>query len=301
MTRWYRAYAGTVKDDKLAEVAIVAGCSRSVAIAVWHSLLESAAESGKGGLFETTPRRIAANLGEPVEVIDAVFAAMSETGMVDVNSIVAWKRRQFESDSSTERSRKHRDAKKNVAGNEINDDATLHGRSATPPDTDTDTDNKKTSHPSDVRQKSAEKPRKSATRIPDDWSPSQVGADYAAEHGVTGEWLKREAERFRNFWLGKAGKDGAKLDWDATWRNWILKAAEGGPPRGVTLAPVSTSAAAGATKIPDDLWSKAVERWKGTNGDWWILGNMSEAPDHPKTLVPEHILAEFGISKRVAA
>jgi hypothetical protein len=48
MTRWYRAYAGTIKDDKLAEAAVVAGCSRSVVIATWHAILESAAETASG-------------------------------------------------------------------------------------------------------------------------------------------------------------------------------------------------------------------------------------------------------------
>lgn len=140
MTRWYRAYAGTVKDDKLAEAAIVAGCSRSVAIAVWHALLESAAETDDGGRFETTSRRVAAILGEPTAVIEATFAAMVEIGMIDGDAIAAWKRRQFESDSSTERSRKHREAKRNAAPIQSNGDATLQGRSATPPDTETESE-----------------------------------------------------------------------------------------------------------------------------------------------------------------
>lgn len=29
------------------------------------------------------------------------------------------------------------------------------------------------------------------------------------------------AEQFRDYWVAKAGKDGRKLDWEATWRNWI--------------------------------------------------------------------------------
>lgn len=36
-----------------------------------------------------------------------------------------------------------------------------------------------------------------------------------------------ETEKFINFWKGKPGKDGTKLDWPATWRNWILNAREG--------------------------------------------------------------------------
>lgn len=133
MSRWYRAYAGTVKDDKLAEVSVIAGCSRSVSIAVWHAILESAAETDDGGRFETTPRRVAAALCEPAAVIEAAFAAMTEIGMLDGDAVGAWKRRQYESDKSTERSRKHRERRRNG-------DATLQGRSATPPDTEAETD-----------------------------------------------------------------------------------------------------------------------------------------------------------------
>jgi hypothetical protein len=29
------------------------------------------------------------------------------------------------------------------------------------------------------------------------------------------------ADSFRDFWIAKAGTGGVKLDWQATWRNWI--------------------------------------------------------------------------------
>lgn len=133
MSRWYRAYEGTVTDAKLGEVALVAECSRSVAIAAWHCLLESAATLNDGGRFDATPRRVAVILNEPPSLIEKVMAEMEALGMIDSGCITAWKRRQYESDSSTERSRKHRNAKRNA-------DATLQQRSATPPDTETDTD-----------------------------------------------------------------------------------------------------------------------------------------------------------------
>lgn len=28
---------------------------------------------------------------------------------------------------------------------------------------------------------------------------------------------------FRNYWVAKSGRDAAKLDWEATWHNWVLK------------------------------------------------------------------------------
>ena len=29
------------------------------------------------------------------------------------------------------------------------------------------------------------------------------------------------ADQFKDFWCAKPGKDGVKLDWAATWRNWV--------------------------------------------------------------------------------
>lgn len=34
---------------------------------------------------------------------------------------------------------------------------------------------------------------------------------------------ENEAEKFRDFWLAKSGRDATKLDWAATWRNWIRR------------------------------------------------------------------------------
>lgn len=133
MSRWYRAYEGTVTDAKLGEVALVAECSRSVAIATWHCLLESAASVNDGGKFDATPRRVAVILGESPRVIEAAMAEMAALGMISDNTITAWSKRQYESDNSTERSRKHRERKRNS-------DATPMQRCATPPETETETE-----------------------------------------------------------------------------------------------------------------------------------------------------------------
>ena len=46
------------------------------------------------------------------------------------------------------------------------------------------------------------------SRLPHDWLPE-------------GSYEQEELERFRDYWIAKAGKDGVKLDWQATWRNWL--------------------------------------------------------------------------------
>lgn len=72
---------------------------------------------------------------------------------------------------------------------------------------------------------SASKTSSKGTRITEDWLPPEPvrqsmmarypGVDYRHEH-----------EKFIDYWLSKPGAAGVKLDWDATWRNWIRTAYE---------------------------------------------------------------------------
>lgn len=137
MTRWYRAYEGTVTDAKLAEVALIAGCSRSVVIATWHAILENAAVLNDGGRIDVPSRRIAAVLCEPFGVIETVFMGFEGVGLILDSQVVAWKKRQYESDNSTERSAKSRAAAKEreeaAKQQQCNDDATLQKNNETSP------------------------------------------------------------------------------------------------------------------------------------------------------------------------
>lgn len=112
MSRWYRAYEGTVTDPKLAEAAMEAGVSRSVAVAAWHLILENACSLNDSGRHEISPRRIAAALCEPLAPIEMLHSSFAALGLISGTHVAAWARRQFQSDSSTERSRNHRAKKK---------------------------------------------------------------------------------------------------------------------------------------------------------------------------------------------
>ena len=62
-----------------------------------------------------------------------------------------------------------------------------------------------------------------AKRLPKDWQPTAKMLTNA--HAIRPDVdPQREAVLFRNYWTAKAGKDAAKLDWDATWCNWIMNA-----------------------------------------------------------------------------
>ena len=77
-------------------------------------------------------------------------------------------------------------------------------------------------------------------RLPADWVPSE---DLIAFCKTDRPDLNPAAvaDRFRDFWIAQPGTKGVKLDWDATWRNWVRNEKAGG----------GTKAAAKTTAMPD--------------------------------------------------
>lgn len=67
------------------------------------------------------------------------------------------------------------------------------------------------------------------TRMPEGWRPEgklrQWTIDRIAEDH-SGVSAGHELEKFQNHWKAAIGAKGRKADWDATWRNWILRAIE---------------------------------------------------------------------------
>lgn len=51
--------------------------------------------------------------------------------------------------------------------------------------------------------------------------------DWALANGMDDPGVRREADRFRDYWLSVPGTKGVKLDWPAVWRNWVRKAVDG--------------------------------------------------------------------------
>lgn len=80
--------------------------------------------------------------------------------------------------------------------------------------------------PSQKPETRSQKPEKKvlearASRLPSDWQPTDENWSFALGEGMTVPDIETEAAKFRDYWTAKGGKDGRKLDWDATWRNWI--------------------------------------------------------------------------------
>lgn len=65
------------------------------------------------------------------------------------------------------------------------------------------------------------------TRLPADWTlPPEWRAWAKAEHPAINTDL--EAAKFCDYWRAKSGPGATKLDWQATWRNWIRNARPNG-------------------------------------------------------------------------
>jgi hypothetical protein len=73
----------------------------------------------------------------------------------------------------------------------------------------------------EAKERADARPAKNrGTRLPSDWAPDPDLTQWAiAERPELG--LTSEIEKFRDYWAAKAGAGGLKLDWPATFRNWI--------------------------------------------------------------------------------
>lgn len=70
-------------------------------------------------------------------------------------------------------------------------------------------------------QKRAEAPQRSrGSRLPAEWVPSEILKAWAVKERPDLN-LEVTEERFRDYWKAVPGSKGLKLDWDATFRNWV--------------------------------------------------------------------------------
>lgn len=79
-----------------------------------------------------------------------------------------------------------------------------------------------------INHKEAESKAARASRLPADWKPSTDAMTWTATQQISWETCQRELDAFRDYWKAMPGARGTKLDWDATFRNWIRKASANG-------------------------------------------------------------------------
>ena len=92
--------------------------------------------------------------------------------------------------------------------------------------------------------------KKTGHRLPEGWMPQpktveKIVSEYPT---ITREWLQREHDIFTDYWVAQPGAKGRKVDWEATWRNWMRRSAGNLP----QTRPRFAAGGFNSTQIPTD-------------------------------------------------
>ena len=188
--RWFRLYDEVLDDPKVQQLS-------PPLFKIWINLLCLA--SRHGGAFPSI-QHVAFALRLSESETEIAFHELKERGLIDVSRSGrkphGWEKRQYKSDTSTERVKRFRKRSETVT--------------VTPPEAETEADTERKIIPP-LSPPSKRGTR--GTRLASDWKPSsELNQD------------QFELARFRDYWIAQPGQKGVKTDWDATWRNWLRKA-----------------------------------------------------------------------------
>lgn len=84
---------------------------------------------------------------------------------------------------------------------------------------------------------------KKGTRLSSDWVLPRTWGQWAMDNinGASVEFIRSQADRFKDYWTSLSGAKGVKSDWEATWRNWCRTASDrlprGSPPGSTRVSP----------------------------------------------------------------
>lgn len=178
-----------------------------------------------------TPRQLAGLLGGTERQVTALLAELEEAGVFSrTEDGVIYSRRMVRDRERSEEGRKQV-AKRWGGGDPTGDPTAPPNRSPTETPITQKPEargQKLESRQEDLLAPQASPKTQRATRIPEDWvlTPElrQVAEQTRKSANLPPVNIELEAQKFKDFWTAKSGKDATKTDWLATWRNWIRNA-----------------------------------------------------------------------------
>lgn len=99
------------------------------------------------------------------------------------------------------------------------------------------------------------------SRLPSDWQLPREWGEWALSQQWPESVIRAEADKFRDYWHSVAGQKGVKLDWLATWRNWMRNS---NTPK---IIPGGQNAK--SPRHPDRLQRVVTAAAAGTSGQDW--------------------------------
>lgn len=112
MSRWFRHYAGMMRDEKLVRVAIKSKQPVERVLWVWGAILESAAEIDDNGRYDLDAAEVAYFLRTDENDVGAILDGLTNAGRLAGAVVVNWGDRQFSSDRSKDRQAAYRERKR---------------------------------------------------------------------------------------------------------------------------------------------------------------------------------------------
>lgn len=200
--QWFRFYSEVLNDPKVQSL-------EPELFKHWINLL--CVSCNNNGTLPETFQQIAFHLRVSDNDTITLLERLHNATLIDrVNggangyryAIHGWNKRQYKSDTSTERVKRFRSVSRNVT--------------ETPPE-------QIQKQIQNIKNNTIVLSKKRGTRLPYDWELEQHEGEWALKKGMTFAEVKLEEEKFKDYWVA-SGK--VKVDWSATWRNWIRSAIE---------------------------------------------------------------------------
>lgn len=220
---WLRLYHGTATDPKWRLIAARADDTVALVLSVWVLMLEHGNQAGeRGSLASWSDDVAAAAFDVGPERIHAIRKAM-EGVVLSGPMITHFEKRQF-FDYSTPRVQAWRARKRDETDcNDVKRSETHVTPEQNRTDRTEQIESKRASLPAPptingsgkkvAAEKVARGSRLTIETLPDDWRAECL----ADRPDLDPAWTWK---CFVDYWLARPGKDGRKLDWLRTWRNW---------------------------------------------------------------------------------
>ena len=214
--QWLRLWHDMPNDPKWRTIARISGQPISLVLSVYLHLMVDASRNVTRGHADVTVEDMASALDVTDDQLGQVYSAM-QGRVMDGNKLTGWEKRQPKREdsgggesgakSAAERKREQRERERlaqiepeKQQCHEVSRNVTL------------DKDKEEI--------KAIGKTQQRGSRLPAYWFPSESEIQFCKTERPDLDPAKT-ADRFRDYWLAQPGAKGVKLDWTATWRNWV--------------------------------------------------------------------------------
>ena len=218
--QWLRLWHEMPNDPKWRTIARISGQPISLVLSVYLHLMVDASRNVTRGHADVTVEDMASALDVTDEQVEKIYSAM-QGRVMEGNKLTGWEKRQPKREdsgdgesgakSAAERKREQRERERlaqieleKQQCHEVSRNVTL--------DKDKDTEEDKNK---ELRQN-----KQRGSRLPADWKPSDVDNQFCKTERPDLD-PEKTADRFRDYWISQPGAKGIKLNWSATWRNWV--------------------------------------------------------------------------------